>query len=77
MYHTLAKIYLVGQVVFSVAVMLLGFSYCLRCLFEGQIFCAVCFFIMGYVSGYLLLFRASVKDLREFNAKRLQAKQQS
>lgn len=77
MYHTLAKIYLVGQVVFSVFVMLLSLSWCVRCLFAGQLFCAVLFFIMGYVSGYLLLFRASVKELREFNAKRLQAKQQS
>lgn len=69
MYQRLAKIYYVGQVVFSVLVILFGASYGLRCLFAGQIFCAVCFAIIGYVSGYRLFFRASVKELREHNAK--------
>lgn len=74
MYQKLAKIYLVGQVVLSVAVIILGISYCLRCLFDGQVFCAVCFAVIGYVSGYGLLFRASVKELRDYNVKRIKAK---
>lgn len=69
MYQRLAKIYLVGQVVFSVGVIILSFSYSLRCLFDDNIICAVCFALIGYVSGYRLLFRASVKELREHNAK--------
>lgn len=73
MYKSLAKIFYVGQVVFSVAVITFGFSYCLRCLLNGlteaNIFYAVCFAIIGYVGGYRLLFRASVKELREHNAK--------
>ncbi len=67
MYHRLTKAYLVSQVVFSILVMLFGASYGIRCLVADQIFCAVCFAIIGYVSGYRLLFRASVKELREFN----------
>ena len=69
--RTLAKIFYVGQVVFSVLVILFGASYSLRCLFAGQIFCAVCFAIIGYVSGYLMFFRASLKELREHNAKQV------
>lgn len=69
MYQRLAKIYFVGQVVFSVAVILLGVLYGIRCLLAGQIFCALCFGAIGYVSGYLLLFRASVNELRKHNAK--------
>lgn len=69
MYQRLARNFYVGQVVFSVLVIMFGVSYTLRCLFAGQIFCAVCFAIGGYVSGYHLLFRASIKELREYNAK--------
>lgn len=64
---TLAKaIYYIGQVLISLCVIIFGCAYGIRCLINGQIFCAVCFGIMAYVSGYLLLFRASVKELREF-----------
>lgn len=64
---TLAKaIFYIGQVIFSLCVILIGCAYGIRCLIAGQIFCAVCFGIMGYVSGYLMLFRASVAELREF-----------
>lgn len=77
MYQRLAKICLVGQFVFSVAVIIFGFSYCLRCLLNGlteaNIFYAVCFAIIGYVSGYRLLLCASLQELREFNAKQIQA----
>lgn len=69
MYHRLTKAYLVSQVVFSILVMLFGASYGIRCLVADQIFCAMCFAIIGYVSSYRLLFRASVKELREFNQK--------
>ena len=69
MYQRLARKFYVGQVVISVLVIMFGVSYTLRCLFAGQIFCAVCFAIGGYVSGYHLLFRASIKELREYNAK--------
>lgn len=68
----MAKTIYVGQVVFSVLVIIFGAAYGLRCLFSGQLFCAMCFALMGYVSGYRLLFRASVKELREYNAKRQQ-----
>lgn len=73
MFHKLEKIYLVGQVVFAAAVILFGVVYGLRCLFAGQIFCAVCFALIAYVSGYRLLLRASLQELREFNAKQIQA----
>lgn len=69
MYQNLAKIYLVGQVLFSVAVILFGIVYCLRCLFAGNIFCAVCFAIIGYVSGYLLMLPTSLRELREHNSR--------
>lgn len=73
MFHKLEKIYLVGQVVFAVAVILFGVAYCLRCLFAGQIFCTVCFALIAYVSGYRLLLRASLQELCEFNSKQTQA----
>lgn len=73
MYKLLAKTFYIGQVVFSVFVIIFGFSHCLRCLLNGlteaNIFYAVCFALIGYVSGYRLLFRASVKELREHNGK--------
>ncbi|WP_304977074.1 hypothetical protein [Duncaniella muris] len=69
MYQRLARNFYVGQVIFSVLVIMFGVSYTLRSLFAGQIFCAVCFAISGYVSGYRLFFRASIKELREHNAK--------
>lgn len=67
MLNKLAKLYLIGQVIFSALVMIFGAAYGMRCLFAGQIFCAVCFGIMGYVSGYRLLFKASMAELREYN----------
>lgn len=66
MYRKLTKAYLIGQVVFSVMMILFGATYCIRCLLANQIFCAICFAIMGYVSGYMLLFRASMAELRQF-----------
>lgn len=69
MYRIIAKTYHIAQVIFSVAIIILGATYSLRCLLEGNIFCAICFALIGYVSGYLLLFRASVKELRQHNAK--------
>lgn len=67
MYHTLTKIFYIGQVAASVAVILFGVAYCLRSLFAGQFFCALCFFVIGYVGGYRMLLRASLKELREYN----------
>lgn len=69
MYKTLANIFFVGQLIFSVIVIVAGADYSLRCLLDGQLFCAVCFAIIGYVSGYLMLFRNSLKELRKHNAK--------
>lgn len=67
---TLAKaIFYIGQVLFSLCVIITGCAYGIRCLISGQIFCAVCFGIMAYVSGYLLLFRASFAELRDFYTK--------
>lgn len=74
MYKRLAKIYYVGQVAMSVAIIAFGASYSIRCLLSKQIFCAVCFAVMGLVSGYLLMFRSSIKELREHNAKQAQGK---
>lgn len=53
------------QVALSAIVILIGAVYALRCLFAGQIFCAVCFAALGYVSGYRLLFKASIDELRK------------
>ena len=64
--NKLAKIYLTGQVIFSVSVIIFGIAYALRCLFAGQIFCAACFALIGYVSGYRLFFKASMAELREY-----------
>lgn len=72
MFRKLEQIYLVGQVVFSVAVILFGAVCCLRCLFDGQHFCAACFAAMAYVSGYRLLLRGSLDELREFNSQQKQ-----
>lgn len=66
MFAKLEKAYLIGQVAFSILVIIFGAAYCLRCLFEGQFFCAVMFFLIAYVSGYLFLLRASVQELREY-----------
>lgn len=65
MLHKIEKIYLIAQVTFSVLVILFGFSYGIRCLVANQIFCALCFAVIGY-SGYRLLFKASMAELREY-----------
>lgn len=68
---TLAKaIFYIGRALFSLCIILFGCAYGIRCLINGQIFCAVCFGIMSCVSGYMLLFRASVAELRDFYNKR-------
>ena len=65
-------IYLWGQVIFSVCVILFGAGYAIRCLVEtlrstdgrpGYIFVWL-FSIMAYV-GWRLMFRASIEELRE------------
>lgn len=66
MLHKIEKIYLIAQLTFSVLVILFGFSYGIRCLVANQIFCALCFAVIGYVSGYRLLFKASMAELREY-----------
>ena len=60
------KIILVGQVVLAAAIIIFGFANCLRHLVDGNFFAAVCFAALGYVSGYLFLFRASSQELREY-----------
>lgn len=74
MYRKFEKIFLVAQVILAVSVVLFGAAYGLHCLFAGNIFCAVCFTLIGYVSGYRLLFLASIKELREYNSKQIQTK---
>lgn len=74
MYRKYKNIFLLGQVVLAVAIILVGAVYCVCCLFAGNIFCAISFALIGYVSGYRLLFRASIKELREFNSKQIQTK---
>ena len=66
MLHKIEKIYLIAQVAFSVLVILFGVSYGIRCLVANQIFCALGFGMIGYVSGYRLLFKASMAELREY-----------
>ena len=73
MYQKSEKIFLIGQLIGSVAVILFGVIYGLRCLLAGQVFCAVSFAVFAYVCGYRLLLRASVNELREYNGKRHQA----
>lgn len=70
MFKKLEKAYLLGQIAFSVLVIIFGAAYGLRCLLAGQTFCAVCFAIIGYVSGYRLLFKASVKEYLQFKKAR-------
>lgn len=69
MYKILAKIFFIGQLIFSVIVIVAGAVYCLRCMLEDNPFCAVCFAIISYVSGYLMLFRSSVQELQKHNQK--------
>lgn len=64
------KLCLLGQVLLSILITLFGVFNCIRCLMAGQIFCTVCFAIIGYVSGYHFLFRASLDELRKHNTKR-------
>lgn len=72
--NLLGKIFLVCQLIFSVASIVFGALYGIRCLLAGQLFCAVCFAIIAYVCGYLLLFRNSVRELREFYTKKIQTR---
>lgn len=65
----LAKAFYVGQVIMSVLVILFGVAFGIRSLANGQIFCAICFGVMAYVSGYKLMLRASWSESREYNAK--------
>lgn len=67
MYRILAKAFLIGQVIASLAVIVGGIAYSLRCLCDNQTSCAVCFAAIAYVSGYRLLYKASVRELRNFN----------
>lgn len=70
MYRKIEKMFLVGQVVSSVSVILLCSVKFIHILLGGlgpvNIFSAACFALMGYVCGYLLLYRASVRELRKF-----------
>ena len=66
MLHKIEKIYLIAQLTFSFLVILFGVSFRIRCLVAYQIFWALCFAVIGYVSGYRLLFKASMAELREY-----------
>lgn len=57
------------QLVFSAVVITFGMVNGLRCLFAGRIFCALCLVFIGYVCGYRLMFRSSLRELRKANAK--------
>lgn len=63
------KMFYLAQVIFSALVIMMGLGYGIRCMLNGQIFCAICFGVMGYVGGYHLLFRPSIAELHQFNAK--------
>lgn len=72
MYQIFRNIFYLGQVIIAVGVIAFGVGYGLRRLFAGQIFCTVCFALMAYVSGYRLLFKASIKEYRQFlNSRRI------
>lgn len=69
MRNNIKKVFYIAQVIFSVLVVTMCIGYGIRCLLGNQIFCAVCFSIMGYVCGYRLMFRASMAELHQFNTK--------
>lgn len=71
MLRRIEKFLLVGQVIFSAAIIVFGAATCVRCLLGGLsteniIFATLCA-ALAYVSGYRFLFRASLRELREFN----------
>lgn len=57
-----------AQVVFAILVIMMGVTYCIRCIFAANWFCAACFAIMAYGSGYLLMYRSAVEELRRHRA---------
>ena len=69
MYSKLVKILLLWQLSFSAGLIIFGMVNGLRCLFAGRIFCAFCLVFIGYVCGYRLMFRSSLRELRKANTK--------
>lgn len=69
MYRHLAKAYHIGQVAFAIIVIMFGAGFGLRYLFENQIFYAICFGVIGYISGYRMWFKTSMAELKRFNAR--------
>lgn len=68
----LRKAFLIAQILVSVAVIIFGVAYSLRCLLAGQFFCAIGFAFMAYVSGYSLMLKTSIKEYRQFlNSRRI------
>ena len=63
------KTYSYIQLTLAIAVTIFGAAYCLRALLAGQVFCAICFFILGYVSGHRLLLRPTLRQLRHSGKK--------
>lgn len=66
---TIEMIYLWAQVVFSVLVILFGVSYAVRCFIENSGGVYVFLFVCLAINGYALLYRASIKELREAREK--------
>lgn len=68
---TLEMLFLWWQLFISIGVILFGATYAIRCIVEksGDVYVFL-FVFMAYVPGYRLLFRASVKELREARARR-------
>ena len=58
------KTYIYIQLTLAIAVTIFGCAFCLRALLSGQIFCAICFFLLGYVCGYRLLLLPTLQQLR-------------
>ena len=69
MYRKLEKAYYIWQVIFSVAAIIFGAFYCVRCLLISQVFCALGFAVIAYVCGYRLFLQTALRELRQFNAK--------
>ncbi len=66
---TFEKLYLWAQVVMSVLVILFGVSYAVRCFIENSGGVFVFLFMCIAINGYALMYRASIKELREFRAR--------
>ena len=67
------RAFLIAQIIASVAVIIFGLGYAIRCLIANEICCAAGFALIGYGSGYRYLFKASLKELREYRSEELKS----